>query len=397
MARIVIAGSGFGGLIAAVRLRRHLKNLPHSITVVAKDTRFLYRPSLVGVAFGETELKNITFDLAPAYQRLGIEFRAATVSGIDPLSRTVATSAGDVAYDKLVVALGERLAPEEVPGLAEYGYSVCNGEEALRLRAALEQFKGGPAVVGFAQNVQTGGPAFEVALALQGRMARLQQSGSIQFVDPLPRMWAPAGPEAGEFMVRTFAERGITRRGPVTIKRVEADRVVLGDDTELESGLTILLPPFRGHEAQKALAGDNPRGWIETARTMRSTAYPDVFVAGSSVAFEGPKQGHTAMLQAEVAAYNIARDLGAVSGPEREYVHEMSCVLDLGGGEGLFVRRSLWNEEVREASLGRTWPLAKEALAYAFVNTPLFKEWGISAHGLRLPRWLQGTDLISRS
>ncbi|PSR20336.1 MAG: sulfide-quinone oxidoreductase [Sulfobacillus acidophilus] len=380
MATIVIAGSGFAGLTTAIQLKRRLKRLGshHRIIVVAHDSRFLYRPALPQVAFGNKQPEDISFPLAPIYRRLGIEFYVHTVLDIDPVARRVVTTGDSLSYDKLVVALGEHLAFDEIPGLAEFGHSVCTAQGALALRQALAQYQGGPVVVGWAQYVQTGGPAFEVALEVSHLLKRRQLTGPIQFVDPLPRLWAPAGAKASQFLEEVFAENNITRFGSVNIQRVYADRVLLSDGRELPSVLSIITPPFRGVAAQTALAQGHARNWLETGRNMRSLTYPDVYVAGSAVAFDGPKQGHTAMLQAAVVAANLTRDLAASENAEQLYDHEMSCVLDLGSGQGLFVRRTLWNSSREEVLVGRKWPVLKAALGYTFVKTPVFKRWGLT-------------------
>lgn len=379
MATIVIAGSGFAGLTTAIQLKRRLRHTTkHRIIVVAKDARFLYRPSLPQVVFGAKELDDISFPLSPIYRRLGIEFRVDPILDIDPVDRKVNTASATLSYDKLVVALGEHLAFEEIGGLNEFGYSLCTAEGALALRDALKRYQGGPVVVGWAQYAQTGGPAFEIALQLSHLLSRRQLQGPIQFVDPLPTLWAPAGPHASQFLEGVFAERGITRLGPVNIQGVYSDRVVLADGRELPSVLSIITPPFRGVAAQTSLAHGHVRNWLETGYNMRSLAYPDVYVAGSAVAFDGPKQGHTALLQAEVVASNLARELSGADTAERVYDHEMSCVLDLGRGQGLFVRRSLWNSLHEEVKVGRQWPLVKAALGYTFVKTPVFKRWGLT-------------------
>ncbi len=378
MSDIVIAGSGFAGLTAALKLKRLLRHTDHRITVLSRDATFLYRPSLVLVAFGKKSPQAISFDLRRIYRRLHIPFIVTPISSFDAKAHTIETSQGAVHYDKLIVGLGEKLAYSEVPGMQEYGYNVCTLEGALALKEALNRYHGGPAVVGWSQFVQTGGPAFEVALELQELMDHKKLSGSIDFINPLPSLWAPAGPEATEFLTKVFEERHIARHGPVQVKEVKADRVILASGEELPSVLTIVTPPFRGEDAQKSLAGDTPREWLVTGKDMQSLVDPDIYVAGSSVAFEGPKQGHTAMLQAETAAYNLSVDLLGLAKPHQLYDHEMSCVLDLGLGEGIFVRRSLWSKEHQEFKIGRQWPLAKAALAYTYVHTPVFKKWGLS-------------------
>lgn len=378
MAKIVILGSGFAGLTAAVRLKRRLRGEDHEILVIDRSTTFVYRPSLVLVAFGHKPVRDVTFDLTATYRRLRIPFLHTEVQEVEPESKTVVTSTGPIAYDKLIVAMGEKLAVEEVPGMADYGHNVCSLSGAIRLREALKTWSGGPAVIGWSQFVQTGGPAFEVAVELRRWMTKRGWGTPIHFIDPLPKIWAPAGSAASTFMQQLFDDRNIVRHGPVQVQAVERDRVVLTNGDVLPSTLTIVTPPFRGVEAQRSLAGTNKRDWLETGRDMQSVQFPDIYVAGSATAFEGPKQAHTAMLQAEVAVDNLAADLHHAADARRQYAHEMSCVLDLGQGQGLFVKKSLWTDEHQVARVGRQWPVAKAALAYAYVKTPVFKRWGFS-------------------
>ncbi len=376
MAKIVILGSGFAGLTAAVRLNRRLPDARHEVLVIDRSTTFVYRPSLVLVAFGHKPARDVTFDLVSTYHRLRIPFLHAEVKEVEPQSKTVLTSHGPIAYDKLIVAMGEKLAVEEVPGMAEYGHNVCSLRGAMRLKEALETWNGGPTVIGWSQFVQTGGPAFEVAVELRRWMTKRGWNTPIHFIDPLPKIWAPAGPEASQFMQQLFDDRQIVRHGPVQVQAVECDRVVLTNGEVLPSTLTIVTPPFRGVEAQRSIAGNHKRDWLETGRDMQSVQFPDIYVTGSATAFEGPKQAHTAMMQAEIAVDNVVVDLQRAPSVHREYAHEMSCVLDLGQGQGLFVKKSLWSDDHQVARVGRQWPVAKAALAYTYVKTPVFKRWG---------------------
>ncbi|MCY0900400.1 MAG: FAD-dependent oxidoreductase [Firmicutes bacterium] len=378
MAKIVILGSGFAGLTAAVRLRRRLRGTSHQVVVVDKSPTFVYRPALVEVAFGHKPPSDVTFDLAATYRRLGIGFVQAAIESLRPDIKIVQTREGTITYDKLIVALGEQHAYEEIPGLREHAYNVCSLPEALRLNEALRAWQGGPVVVGWAQFVQTGGPAFEVALELRRWMVQRGLHDPIHFVDPLSTIWAPAGHEAGAFMQQLFDQQAIIRHGGVHIHAVTPDSVQLSNGEVIASSLTIVTPPFRGVNAQAALAHGHPRDWLETGRDMKSVHHPDIYVAGSATAFDGPKQAHTAMRQAEVAADNLLLDLTHSPARRRQYEHEMSCVLDFGRGRGLYVRRSLWSDDHQEMRIGRQWPIAKSLLAYLYVKTPVFKQWGAS-------------------
>jgi len=55
--KIVIIGGSFGGLTTAHELRRLLGTRRHEITVISKDRRFVFIPSLPWVAMGTKTLE----------------------------------------------------------------------------------------------------------------------------------------------------------------------------------------------------------------------------------------------------------------------------------------------------------------------------------------------------
>ena len=67
-----------------------------------------------------------------------------SVEGLDLTRQQVATTAGNIGYDYLIVALGAELAPEAVPGLKEGAETFYTFEGAARLRDVLARFSGGP-------------------------------------------------------------------------------------------------------------------------------------------------------------------------------------------------------------------------------------------------------------
>ena len=50
MARVVILGGGFGGVVAAERLAKQLSE-EHQITLVSRSRNFVFYPALVRLAF----------------------------------------------------------------------------------------------------------------------------------------------------------------------------------------------------------------------------------------------------------------------------------------------------------------------------------------------------------
>ena len=76
--------------------------------------------------------------------------------------------------------------------------------------------------------------------------------------------------------------------------------------------------------------------------------------------FGGPKMGHMAVRQGEVAALNVAAEIEGRA-PAAEYDHELMLVIDEGGRDSLYLRKQLWADEPASVRQGRFWSWAKRA------------------------------------
>jgi sulfide:quinone oxidoreductase len=91
---------------------------------------------------------------------------------------------------------------------------------------------------------------------------------------------------------------------------------------------------------------------------MRVLGAERMYAAGDAVYFSGPKMGHMAVRQAEVAAANLAAELGCKE-PAAEYKHEMMLVVDEGGADSVYLHKKLWDEGEKSVSRGQFWGWAK--------------------------------------
>jgi sulfide:quinone oxidoreductase len=73
MAKILILGSGFGGIVAAEELSKSL-GAEHQITLVSPNRKFTFYPALVRLAFGNCEPDDITFDLKEKLDEINVRF-----------------------------------------------------------------------------------------------------------------------------------------------------------------------------------------------------------------------------------------------------------------------------------------------------------------------------------
>lgn len=138
-ANILVLGGGFGGVVAAEALAKELGH-DHQITLVSRDSRFIFYPALVRLAFGKCEPDDVSFDLREAMLDRRVSFIEAEVARVDPQSRRVILAHGEVegeiSYDYLVFALGRRLATEEITGFFEHSHHLLTLEGALEFGEA---------------------------------------------------------------------------------------------------------------------------------------------------------------------------------------------------------------------------------------------------------------------
>src|SRR6202167_5300619 len=101
--RVVILGGGFGGLSAAVRLRR--ARVP--VTLIDRCNYPLFQPLLYQVATGSLSPANISSPLRTILKRhRNTQVLLAEAVGIDAAKRRVILSDGAINYDTLIVATG---------------------------------------------------------------------------------------------------------------------------------------------------------------------------------------------------------------------------------------------------------------------------------------------------
>jgi sulfide:quinone oxidoreductase len=91
---------------------------------------------------------------------------------------------------------------------------------------------------------------------------------------------------------------------------------------------------------------------------MQVRGFERLYAAGDCVNFNGPKMGHMAVRQGEVAAENILAEIQGKKVTTR-YDHEMMLVIDAGGDASTFVHKNLWDEEQANIRHSRFWTWAK--------------------------------------
>jgi sulfide:quinone oxidoreductase len=365
MANVLILGGGFGGVVAAERLAKTLDG-KHRITLVSRKREFVFYPALVRLAFGLCAPEDVSFDLSSAMLDRRIRFIEGEVARLDPHARRVILSHGDVegdlGYDYLIYALGRRLATEHVPGFFEHAHHLLNVEAALKFGEAVREFNGGHAVIGSCPGARLTVPVYETAFALSRLLEErgARKRARITLVSPEPFNDALAGVEVAGTLHSALNEYHIKSLPDFPISQITSSAVRTNGGDNLGYDLLMLIPPFRGAGAVTGLEITDSHGYVLVDKTMRVPGVEGMYAVGDAVSFGGPKMGHMAVRQGEVAAANVAAE---IEGRETvaEYDHEMRFVIDEGGRDSIYMQKKLWADEPASIRQGRFWSWAKHA------------------------------------
>lgn len=350
MRHIVIIGGSFGGLTAALELRRHLGRKA-DITVVSETDSFAFTPSLPWLALGLRKPTDITVRLDKLLPRKNIKFVQATVQTIDPQMQKVDIGNQFLSYDYLVIATGAHLDFEAIPGLGPekgFTHSIMTLEHAMKTNEAWQQFmkKGGPIVIGSTQGVSCFGPAYEFIFGVEHALWKLgmREKASLTFVtsEPYVSHFGLGGfRQAGRIIEDEFAEKGITVYTNAVVREVLPNQVILGDGTTLPFEFSLFVPPFRGVDAVVNSGLGNPKGFVAVDDYYRHPSYPNLYVTGVAVAIAPreatpiptgvPKTGFMTERMSKVIARNIAAD---ILGRDMQALPvtqlDVTCIADLG-------------------------------------------------------------------
>jgi NADPH-dependent 2,4-dienoyl-CoA reductase/sulfur reductase-like enzyme len=112
---VLILGAGFGGLELATRLSETFRDEVR-VTLLDRNDSFVFGYSKLEVMLGRQSAADVRLHYREI-DKDGVEFRQETVTGVDPVTRRVATDAGFYDADFLVVAMGADYDMDATPGL----------------------------------------------------------------------------------------------------------------------------------------------------------------------------------------------------------------------------------------------------------------------------------------
>ena len=336
--RVVVIGSGFGGLFATQRL----KGADVDVTLIARTTHHLFQPLLYQVATGilsEGEIAPSTREVL-ARQR-NAEVLLGEVTSIDLDARTVTHDAVGrttvTPYDSLIVAAGAGQSYFGNDQFARHAPGMKSIDDALELRGRifgsfeLAELASTPAeierlmtfvVVGAGPTgVEMAGQIAELAhRTLRRDFRRIDpHNARIILLDAAPQILGSFGEKLGGKARRRLEQMGVEVR--LGAKVVDVD--LTGIEVELEDGTRqridsickvwaagVSASPLAAGLAEQSGAQVDRSGRIAVGPDLTLPGHPEVFVVGDMMALDNmPGVAQVAIQGGRYAADQILRRL----------------------------------------------------------------------------------------
>jgi len=323
---VVVIGSGFAGLWAALGAARRLDELGVPAGTV-EVTMLSAKPFHdIRVRNYEADLSACRIPLADVLDPVGIAHIATEVTAIDTDARALTTSSGvTYGYDRLVLASGSHVVKPAIPGLREFGFDVDTYDGAVRLQHHLRRLADGPVEMlqaGAATVVVVGAglTGIEAACELPNRLRTLFAyegvAPRVVLVDHNPLVGSDMGASARPLIEQALSDNGVETRMGVSIAEVSKDGVSLSSGEQLKAATVLWCAGMRASPLSEQIPVTRDRlGRIPVDDHLRVIGMPSMFAAGD-VAAARMDDDHLSVMSCQhgrpmgrYAGYNVISDL----------------------------------------------------------------------------------------
>ena len=360
-ARILIVGTGFGGMWAALSAARALEVEGRNdgsieIAVIAPQANLGIRPR-----YYEPDPGAMAAPIDALFDAVGVRFIAGTVERIRTGLREVDVAGADgqattLSYDRLVLASGSVLARPPIPGLAQHAFNVDQRDDAVALETHLRALASQPPSPARDTVVIVGGgfTGIEAAAEMPARLRAMLGAGSNPKVVLVERA-AQIGPELGAgprpVILQALAHCGVELRLGTTVLSMDAQGVDLSDGSRIASSTLVWIAgPLASLLTQQVPGTRDTLGRLRCAPDLRVEGVAHVFAAGDVALAKTDDLGNHALMSCQhamslgrSAGHNAVCDLlGRSTRPYRQEKY-VTC-LDLGAWGALYSEG--WDRQV---------------------------------------------------
>jgi sulfide:quinone oxidoreductase len=319
MKNIVILGAGTGGALTANLLSHRLDLAEWTITVIDRSPLHVYQPGLLFLPFamyGYREKGDVVRPIEAPLPR-GVDFVAAEVILIDHAQRVVQTDEGAFPYDFLVSAMGCRVAPEEIEGMAPAMgtgvHTFYTLEGALAMRQALADMREGRLVIDICEMpIKCPVAPLEFAFLADYYFREKGIRDRIEISLVTPYTGAFTKPNANRILSKVADEKGIHVVPNFATSAVDVDKRLIRtfDGRTVEFDLLCAIPPNLGPAViDGSDLGDGAGYALTDPRTLKSRKAERIYLLGDNTNVATSKAGSVAHFEAETVVENLLREI----------------------------------------------------------------------------------------
>jgi NADH:quinone reductase (non-electrogenic) len=337
--QVLILGSGFGGLYAAMEFEKMLaRDSGMEVTLVNRDNFFLFTPMLHEVAASDLDITHIVNPVRKLLRK--VRFFDADVEGVDLDARRVLVSHGIgeghrhvLPYDHLVLALGSVTNFFGLPGLKERALTMKTLGDAIELRnrmiehleeADFECAAGARdhlltfvvAGGGFAGVETIAGINDFLREALEFYPHLTEDLIRVVLVHPGAVILPELGEKLGSYAQKKLTERGVDIRVNTKVTGITDDAVQLSDGASIATKTLIWTAGTSPNPLLAPLPCMKEKGRVAVNEFLEVPGWPGVWALGDCALVPDRKTGgfypptaQHALRQGKVLARNIAAEI----------------------------------------------------------------------------------------
>ena len=349
MKNITIIGGGFAGLRAYYRLTKSDSKI--NITIIDKRKQLLEKPALPEVAFAGKSVESVLINLEPIIKHKGGKYINAEVIKINPKLKHLHLDNGEkLDFDYLIIASGVIKDYYAIEGFEQFGYSMCDEIQSLKLWKKIKEFSGGNVVIGTAKSkfgtrvkapkliAPCEGPVGEAMFMLDYdfRKRKIRKETSINVFTPGEIFFEDVGNHVREKVGKVMSSKSINLHKNKVVNKITKDTIHFEDNTSLPCDLAVIIPPYKPLPLfNKCNLGDDA-GFIPTDKTMKHLDYDSIYAIGDINALAQPKLGHIAVHQADIAVSSILKEITG-KGEIIKFKPSVFCIMNMGGMDATLI------------------------------------------------------------
>lgn len=299
--KIVIAGSGFAGLLCALKLeKRYRNNRFVTITLLDRHDYHLFTPNLYEVVAAEEEFTSVSQlkkSVAVPFREIlagkSLDFAKGEITAIENRKKIIRLGAKAVEYDYLVLALGTVPNYLNIPGAREFSLPLRGLADALRIRNSVEFLVQSHRLDPAKKTLHIviaggGGTGVELAGALAGLADRVawknnypRESIKITILESSSQVLNAFGGRAGQDALLRLKELGVSVDLGKYIYRVERQFVEFLSTERIGYDLLVWDTGEKGPDLKfETEAQRDGKGRLKTNQNLQLIGSDDIFALG---------------------------------------------------------------------------------------------------------------------